>query len=124
MLSHDCVRVYRPLSLVRRYPQFFKPELSNADFETRMKMELQTMQDVSQKVTRTVIDTTQRRASISSELTIITGDDQPRKTVEVIWDLDFTEDGTRISRIFEFVDTYEATAVIEEMLSKAVSSSQ
>ncbi|KAI0447039.1 hypothetical protein F4803DRAFT_393893 [Xylaria telfairii] len=77
------------------------------------------MREVSQKITRTVIDTTQRRASIHSEQTVLTVDGHSENTVEVIWDLNFTEDGTRISHIFEIVDTYEATRVIEEMLSKA-----
>ncbi|KAI1755306.1 hypothetical protein F4782DRAFT_443932 [Xylaria castorea] len=118
-LSEDCVRMYRPLSLVRRYPQFFKSELKNADYEAQMKMELQTMREVSQKITRTVIDTTQRRASIHTEQTILTVDGHSENTVETIWDLDFTEDGTRISRIFVIVDTYESSKIIEEILSKA-----
>ncbi|KAI8956181.1 hypothetical protein F4801DRAFT_525714 [Xylaria longipes] len=117
-LSEDCVRMYRPLSLVKRYPQFFKFQLSNADYEAQMKIELQTMREVSQNITRTVIDTTQRRASIHTEQTIFTFDGHSENTVEVIWDLDFTEDGTRISRVFEIVDTYECTRIVEEMLSK------
>ncbi|KAI1744059.1 hypothetical protein F4680DRAFT_406066 [Xylaria scruposa] len=116
-LSEDCVRMYRPLSLTRRYPQFFKPEINNSDYEAQMKMELQTMREVSQKVTRTVIDTTQRRASIHTEQTILTDDGQ--NVVETIYDLDFTEDGTKISRILVIVDTYESTKIIEEILSKA-----
>ncbi|KAI0106230.1 hypothetical protein GGR51DRAFT_518309 [Nemania sp. FL0031] len=119
VLSEDCVRIYRPLSLIRRYPQFFKPEIKNADYEAQMEIELQSMKDVSQKITRTVIDTTQRRATICSEQTVTTGDGELKNTIEVIWDLDFTENGTRISRILVFVDTYESTRVIEEMLSKA-----
>ncbi|KAI0449314.1 hypothetical protein F5B21DRAFT_494637 [Xylaria acuta] len=118
-LSEDCVRMYRPLSLIRRYPQFFKPELKNADYEAQMKIEMQTMREVSQKITRTVIDTAQRRASIHSEQTVVTFDGHSENIVEVIWDLDFTEDGTKISRVLEIVDTYESTRIIEEMLSKA-----
>ncbi|KAI0553316.1 hypothetical protein F4679DRAFT_530744 [Xylaria curta] len=116
-LSEDCVRMYRPLSLIRRYPQFFKPEINNSDYEAQMKIELHTMREVSQKVTRTVIDATQRRASIHTEQTILTDDGQ--NIVETIYDLDFTEDGTSISRILVIVDTYESTKIIEEILSKA-----
>ncbi|KAI0489834.1 hypothetical protein F4859DRAFT_462545 [Xylaria cf. heliscus] len=118
-LAEDCVRMYRPLSIIQRYPQFFQREYKNAEYEARMKFELQTMREVSQNITRTVIDTAQRRASIHSEQIIVTADDPSKNVVEVIWDLDFTEDGTRISRIFETVDTYESTRFIEEMLSKA-----
>ncbi|TRX98699.1 hypothetical protein FHL15_000041 [Xylaria flabelliformis] len=118
-LSEDCVRMYRPLSFTRRYPQFFKPEINNSDYEAQMKMELQTMREVSQKVTRMVIDTTQRRASIHTEQSILTVDGHSENTVETIYDLDFTEDGTKISRILVIVDTYESTKIIEEILSKA-----
>ncbi|KAH8158718.1 hypothetical protein CIB48_g9521 [Xylaria polymorpha] len=119
VLSEDCVRTYRPLSLIRRYPKFFKPQLKNIEYEAQMKIEMQAMREVSQKITRTIIDTAQRRASIHSEQTVLTVDGHSEDTVEVIWDLDFTEDGTKISHIFEIVDTYEATRIIEEMLSKA-----
>lgn len=118
ILTEDCVRMYRPLSFTERYPQFFKTHITNADYEAQMKMELQTMHEVSQKVTRTVIDSTERRATIWTEQTITTPDKSQRK-VEVIWDLDFTEDGSKVSRIMEFVDTYESTKMLEQMLSQA-----
>lgn len=118
ILTEDCVRTYRPQSFVNRYPQFFKPQITNDDYEAQMKVELQTMKDVSQKITRTVIDTTERAAVIWTEQTI-TIPDGSKKSVEVIWDLSFTEDGSRVSRILEFVDTYESTKVLEHMLGNA-----
>ncbi|KAI0854036.1 hypothetical protein F5Y00DRAFT_65265 [Daldinia vernicosa] len=118
ILTEDCIRVYRPLSFIQRYPQFFKAQITNADYEAQMQVELQTMKDVSQKITRTVIDATERRATLWSEQTILTANGSTSK-VEVIWDLDFSEDGTRVSQITEFVDTYEATKVLEQMLVKA-----
>ncbi|KAI1076450.1 hypothetical protein F5B20DRAFT_325894 [Whalleya microplaca] len=118
ILSEDCIRLYRPLSFIQRYPQFFKAQITNADYEAQMRFELQTMQDVAQKVTRTVIDTAERRATIWTEQTVFTGD-QAQKTVEVVFDLSFTEDGRKVSQILEFVDTYESTKVLEHMLSKA-----
>ncbi|KAK9420363.1 putative SnoaL-like domain-containing protein, partial [Seiridium unicorne] len=57
ILTDDCVRIYRPLSFLERYHQFFKKEITNADYEAQMGIELQTMQEVSQKVTRSSIDT-------------------------------------------------------------------
>ncbi|KAI1390888.1 uncharacterized protein F4822DRAFT_394741 [Hypoxylon trugodes] len=118
VLADDCVRIYRPRSFVERYPQFFKAQITNADYEAQMKIELQTMQDVSQKITRTVIDTTERRAVIWSEQTITTPSGAQNQ-VELLWDLSFTEDGTRVTQIQEFVDTFEATKLLEQMLSKA-----
>ncbi|KAI1656540.1 hypothetical protein F4813DRAFT_128320 [Daldinia decipiens] len=118
ILTEDCIRMYRPLSFIQRYSQFFKAQITNADYEAQMQVELQTMKDVSQKITRIVIDTTERRATLWSEQTILTADGSTSK-VEVIWDLNFSEDGTRVSQIMEFVDTYEATRVLEQMLAKA-----
>ncbi|KAI1330890.1 hypothetical protein F5Y16DRAFT_318959 [Xylariaceae sp. FL0255] len=114
-LAENCIRMYRPLSFAQRYPQFFKPQLSNADYEAQMGHELQTMQDVSQNVTRTVIDTVGLKASIGIEKTVFTS--SAKTTVEVIMDLDFTQDGTQITQVMEFVDTYQSTKVLEEMLS-------
>ncbi|KAF3071244.1 hypothetical protein GL218_00617 [Daldinia childiae] len=118
ILTEDCIRMYRPLSFIQRYPQFFKAQITNADYEAQMKVELQTMKEVSQKITRTVIDTTERRATLWSEQTILTANGSTSK-VEVIWDLNFSEDGTRVSQVMEFVDTYEATKVLEQMLAQA-----
>ncbi|TGJ87527.1 hypothetical protein E0Z10_g1189 [Xylaria hypoxylon] len=116
VLAKDCIRMYRPHSFTRRYPQFFKPHITNADYEAQMKHELQTMQDVTQKVTRTVIDTTERKATLWVETTVVTTDAQ--NTVEVIFDLDLTEDGTQVSQVTEFVDTFESTKVLEEILAQ------
>ena len=122
VLAPDCVRLYRPLSFVNRYSQFFKAEITNADYEAQMKVELQVMQDVSQKITRTIIDTEQRAAVIWSEQTVYTVHGE-KNVVEVVWDFSFTEDGRRIVQIMEYVDTYESAKVLEQMLSKAMTAS-
>ncbi|KAI1309820.1 hypothetical protein F5Y03DRAFT_58483 [Xylaria venustula] len=116
ILAKDCVRQYRPLSFIKRYPQFFKPQISNAEYEAQMQQELHTMQDVAQNVTRTVIDTTERKATLWVETTVITKDSQ--NTVEVIFDLNLTDDGTQVSQVTEFVDTYESTKVLEQILAQ------
>ncbi|KAI0911116.1 hypothetical protein F4823DRAFT_328514 [Ustulina deusta] len=114
ILAKDCIRMYRPLSFIQRYPQFFKPQITNADYEAQMQHELQTMQDVTQNVTRTVIDTTERKATLWVETTVVTTHSQ--STVEVIFDLNFTDDGTQVSQVIEFVDTFESTKVLEQIL--------
>ncbi|KAI1397737.1 hypothetical protein F4819DRAFT_470962 [Hypoxylon fuscum] len=81
-----------------------------------MEIELQTMQDVSEKVTRMVIDTTERRATLWTEQTLSMADGS-KNVHEMIWDLNFSEDGTRITQILEFVDTHEATKVLEQILA-------
>ncbi|GAW14105.1 hypothetical protein EKO27_g11442 [Xylaria grammica] len=116
ILAKDCIRMYRPLSFIQRYPQFFKPQITNADYEAQMQHELQTMQDVRQDVTRTVIDTTERKATLWVETTVFTTDSQNK--VEVIFDLDFTEDGSQVKQVTEFVDTFESTKVLEQILTQ------
>ena len=119
ILTNDCIRSYRPLSFVNRYPQVLKPHLTNEDYETHMRIDFEYMKDVSQNISRTVIDTTQRAAVIWTEQTITMADGS-KKVIEIIWDLSFTEDGGRVSRVVEFVDTYESTKVLEQVLGNAV----
>ncbi|KAF3001566.1 hypothetical protein E8E14_000355 [Neopestalotiopsis sp. 37M] len=118
ILADDCVREYRPFSFINRYPQFFKKKISNADYEAQMKLELQSFEDTYQEVTKTTIDAHQRTATIwtTQHITMIDG---TKRTVEMIWDLTFTEDGTRVSQILEFVDTFESTKMLEQMLAAA-----
>lgn len=136
VLSDDCVKMYRPLSFVNKYPQFFKSQVTNAEYEAQMKMELHTMVDVEQNVTRTVIDAHQRVANVWIEKTVHTVDGSTssvevifrphwivkfsdvNRLEQVIYDLEFTPDGKMISRYIEFVDTYESVKVLEQMLSK------
>lgn len=136
VLSEDCVKMYRPLSFVNKYPQFFKSKVTNAEYEAQMKMELHTMVDVAQNVTRTVIDAHQRVANVWIEKTVHTVDgstssvevifrphwivksSDANRLEQVIYDLEFTRDGKMISQYIEFVDTYESIKVLEQMLSK------
>lgn len=137
-LSDNCVKMYRPLSFVNKYPQFFKAQVTNAEYEEQMKMELQTMSDVVQKVARTVIDAHQRVANVWIEKTVhtINGSTSSVEVIfwlhqfltpfeanhlhQVIYDLEFTEDGKQISQYIEFVDTFESVKVLEQMLRAQV----
>lgn len=84
VLSDDCVKMYRPLSFVNKYPQFFKAQITNAEYEAQMKMELQTISDVVQNVTRTVIDAHQRVANVWIEKIVYTASGSS-SSVEVIF---------------------------------------
>ncbi|KAI1471948.1 uncharacterized protein F4812DRAFT_456051 [Daldinia caldariorum] len=118
VLTEDCVRTYRPTSFVERYARFFKPRLTNADYEAQMRVELLTMEAVSHTATRTTIDTARRQATLWTEQTVSTTDGAVTK-IELIFDLSFSEDGTRVSQILVFVDTYEASKILEKMLAEA-----
>ncbi|KAG8156341.1 hypothetical protein KVR01_013793 [Diaporthe batatas] len=117
-LSSNCVKEYRPLSFVRKYPQFFKPQVTNAEYEAQMAMDLNTMTDVKQNVTRTVIDAHQRVANLWIEKTVYTVDGST-SSVEVIYDLELSPDGKEITKYIEFVDTYVSVQVLEQMLANA-----
>lgn len=82
VLTDNCVKMYRPLSFVNKYPQFFKAETTNAEYEAQTKMKLHVMSDVEQKVTRTVIDAHQRVANVWIEKTVYLVDGS-KSTVEV-----------------------------------------
>ncbi|ROW02545.1 hypothetical protein VMCG_05992 [Cytospora schulzeri] len=84
VLSDNCVKTYRPLSFVNKYPQFFKAKITNAEYEAQMKMEFQTMSDVVQNVTRTVVDPHQRVANVWIQKTVHTVDGST-SSVEVIF---------------------------------------
>lgn len=81
VLAEDCIRMYRPLSFIQKYPQFFKPSITNADYEAQMKAELLTIQDASQNVTRTVIDTTHARLPYGLRKLFI----QPHLAAQLRW---------------------------------------
>lgn len=72
-LTDDCLREYRPQSLVSKWPQYFT-SLSNAEYEAREAMELPSKADVKQDVTRTVIDAHQRLADVWIDTTMWTSD--------------------------------------------------
>lgn len=82
VLTDDCVKLYRPLSFVNKYPQFFKAETTNAEYEAQTKIKLHVMSDVAQNVTRTVIDAHQRVANVWIEKTVYLVDGS-KSTVEV-----------------------------------------
>lgn len=137
-LSDDCVKMYRPLSFVNKYPQFFKAQITNTEYEAQMKMELQTISDVVQNVTRTVIDAHQRVANVwiekivhtvngsTSSVEVIFGHhpilppSQANRIYKVIYDMEFTQDGKQISQYIEFLDTLESAKVLEQILSAQV----
>jgi hypothetical protein len=129
-LTADCLHLLRPRSFVHRYPQFIKPQLTNAEYEAQKAVEFRTMKDVHQKVTRTVIDTDARAAVVWVEMSISTaaevgGDGQGVVVVvEVLWDLSFTEDGKKVRQVLEFVDTYESSKMLEGMMRDAAGATE
>ncbi|KAI3397450.1 hypothetical protein diail_10781 [Diaporthe ilicicola] len=111
-------------------------QITNAEYEAQMQVELQTISDVERNVTREVIDAHQRVANVwieevvhtvdgstSSVEVMILGPDSILKPPEanrlskVIYDLEFTHDGKQISQYIQFVDSFESVKVLEKILS-------
>ncbi|KAI2627377.1 hypothetical protein GGS26DRAFT_561568 [Hypomontagnella submonticulosa] len=121
-LTPDCSRHLRPNDFVARYP-FVKAVESNTEHDARMVSAIKTMEETRVNIIETIIDPARRKASIYSEhWTKIVGCEA--NALEICWFLDFTEDGKKISRVIEFIDTASATRRIEAMTKQGFETSQ
>ncbi|KAI1355961.1 hypothetical protein F5Y01DRAFT_310146 [Xylaria sp. FL0043] len=112
-LTEDCTRNLRPLAFVTANPAL-KAVRSNEEHKALMESALHTMEDTRVEIKDLVIDPVQRKASVLAEhCTKIVGVEA--NLLEVAWFLDFTEDGKRISRVTEFIDTATAAGRVADM---------
>ncbi|KAI1747158.1 hypothetical protein F4782DRAFT_535683 [Xylaria castorea] len=108
-----CAHHLRPLAFVTANPSL-KAVKSNEEHKALMVSALPTMEDTQVEIKELVIDTVKRKASVLAEhRTKIVGVEA--NVLEVAWFLDFTEDGKRISRVTEFIDTATAARRILDM---------
>ncbi|KAI1117641.1 hypothetical protein F5Y14DRAFT_319355 [Nemania sp. NC0429] len=115
-LTADCAHHLRPLSFIAANP-FLKAVKSNDEQKAMMESALATMESTRAELKELVIDTTNRKASVLAEhYTKIVGVEA--NILEVTWFLDFTEDGKRVSRVTEFIDTATAAKRIRDMQSR------
>ncbi|KAI1105756.1 hypothetical protein F4804DRAFT_303433 [Jackrogersella minutella] len=117
-LTPECTRHLKPANFVTAYP-FIKAVETNADYEARMAPELALMEDTHHKVLNYVVDPVRRTASAYSEHWTKLANQEPT-SIEICWYVDFTEDGSKISRIVEFIDTAAATRMVEELMNKGL----
>ncbi|KAI0384954.1 hypothetical protein F5Y04DRAFT_202130 [Hypomontagnella monticulosa] len=115
-LSADCKRYLKPSSFTAAYP-FIKAVETNAEYEARMGPEIATMEETRFKVLESVIDPAKRKASASTEYWLKIAGSAPT-TMEICWYFDFTDDGKKISRIVEFIDTATSVKVIEDIIKQ------
>jgi hypothetical protein len=113
-LTADCEHHLRPLAFVAANPQF-KAVKSNEEQKALLQAVLATTEEFKQvDIRELAIDLEKRKASVLAEHhTKIIGAEA--NTLEVTWFLDFTEDGKRISRVSEFIDTATAEKRIANM---------
>ncbi|KAI0154984.1 hypothetical protein GGR57DRAFT_502172 [Xylariaceae sp. FL1272] len=99
---------------------FLKSEETNEEHEARMRQEVTLIIDTSLVVRACTIDSPRQQASIWVEQHVTEKTDCGSKDsdMDLIWFLQFTPDGTKISQIIEFVDSLSAAEIIDSMTSK------
>ncbi|KAJ8120047.1 hypothetical protein ONZ43_g3143 [Nemania bipapillata] len=113
VLTPECAHHLRPLAFITANP-FLKAVKSNEEQAAQMASALATMEHTRVGIKELVIDPITRKASVLAEHhTKVVGAET--NVLEVTWFLDFTEDGKRISRVTEFIDTATAAKRIADM---------
>lgn len=112
LLTPDCTRILRPES-------FFKARgrasvLSNADYEDILALDLSIGGMENLAVSDVTVDAGSRRSSATSVWDMVFRDSD-RAKMEVAWFLEFTADGTRITRIVEYVDPSVIVRTLEKL---------
>ncbi|KAI0545343.1 hypothetical protein F4679DRAFT_588648 [Xylaria curta] len=112
-LTEECTHYLRPLQSVASNP-LLKAVKSNEEYKALMESALPTIEDTRVEIKEFVIDPLKQKASVLAEhCTKIVSVEA--NIMEITWFLDFTEDGNRISRVVEFIDTAIATKRIVNM---------
>ncbi|KAI1378048.1 hypothetical protein F4677DRAFT_414296 [Hypoxylon crocopeplum] len=115
-LSTDCTRQLKPASFVNTYP-FIKAVETNTEHDARMAPALMTMEESRVEIQEIVIDHVRRKASVHAEhWTKIVGCEP--NALEICWYMSLTEDGKKISRVVEFIDTAAATRRLQDMMKQ------
>jgi hypothetical protein len=119
-LSPDCVRGIAPLSFLKALNAEALGAESNAQYETRMAGELQLTESARTELREVVVDVVAKKASAHvAHYCKLMGKDE--FLLEFVWFFQFTEDGSRITKISEFIDTAECFKYIELMQQVAKS---
>ncbi|KAI2619477.1 hypothetical protein GGS26DRAFT_572344 [Hypomontagnella submonticulosa] len=103
----------KPGSFVDAYP-FIKAMETDAEYEacTTPEIAMTASQD-----SRIRYRPANRKASARTEHWTKIADCEPT-SLEICWFVDFTDNGTKISRVVEFIDMAVATRMIEDMMKK------
>jgi hypothetical protein len=119
-LAPDCNRSLAPDSLIRTFgmPEGFS--WTNEAYEQHMKPEVAIMEHATSEILFTAVDT-QKRTSVArvAHHTKLRGKDAVR--LEMVWFLDWNEDGSKVKKIVEFVDTAESIKIAQSMKESVAS---
>ncbi|KAI1767103.1 hypothetical protein GGR53DRAFT_483974 [Hypoxylon sp. FL1150] len=113
-LTEKCARYLKPGSFTAKFP-FVRAVENNAEYEAHMAPEIAIMEEVRFKILDSVVDPLNQKASARVEHWTKLASREKPTVLEICWFLDFTEDGKKISRIVEFIDTSVASKIIEEL---------
>ncbi|OTA55206.1 hypothetical protein K449DRAFT_388215 [Hypoxylon sp. EC38] len=113
LMTPECKWFIKPDSFIAKYP-FIKSPRTVADEETHLAREIAALEESRVKVIDSVVDAATRKASARVEhWTKYTGSEP--STMEICWYLDFTDDGKKVLRVVEFIDTAVSSKVLEDM---------
>lgn len=117
-LTADCERQLAPGSMFRAMNIPFAPKMDNAAYEDRMAQELVVLESNKIEALDMTIDTVGKKAGVraASTLTLKGGN---AFEIEFCWFLYFTDDGTKIKRILQFVDATGGSAFLAAMKEAA-----
>ncbi|KAJ7323040.1 hypothetical protein DFH08DRAFT_888609 [Mycena albidolilacea] len=119
-LAPDCSRSLAPESLIRTFgmPEGFS--WTNEAYEQHMKPEVAIMEHATYEILFTAVDS-QKRKSVArvAHHTKLRGKDAVR--LEIVWFLDWNEDGSKVKKIAEFVDTAESIKIAQSMKESVAS---
>lgn len=120
-LADTCLRKVEPADFLRAMGQDPDAKMDNAAYIEHMGPQFMAMEDGKCNILSIAVDTVKRSAVARVEHNCkLPGKDWI--CVEIGWFLEFTEDGTRISAITEFLDTHGITLFIrglQELMAAA-----
>ncbi|KAI1411247.1 hypothetical protein F5Y13DRAFT_64567 [Hypoxylon sp. FL1857] len=113
LMTPDCKWFIKPDSFIAKYP-FIKSPRTVADEEAHLAREISVLDESRIKVLDSVVDAATRKASVHVELWAKYAGSEP-STMEMCWYFDFTDDGKKVSRVIEFIDTSASEKMLEDM---------
>lgn len=113
LMTPECEWFIKPDSFIAKYP-FIKSPRTVADEEAYLAREIAVLEESRVKILDSVVDAATRKASARVELWTKYARSEP-STMEICWYLDFTDDGKKVSRVVEFIDTAVSSNVLEDM---------
>ncbi|KAK5708447.1 hypothetical protein LTR97_000988 [Elasticomyces elasticus] len=112
-LTLDCKRYYLPISIVSYAPALAAGS-TNEQYEAQMQPEFSEVWDHWHSEVKDIVVDVRARKSVSDMITYMTTKKGKKYEFEMVFKLQLTDDGTKVSKVEEFVDTALAGQVIAD----------